>query len=51
MIKSSQTLAMEHCPQNIECNHSLGKVPDLVRGGERYQQNTVGLTSVHSFRP
>lgn len=33
----------------MECNHSLGKVPDLVRGVERYQQNAVGLTSMHSF--
>ncbi len=33
----------------MEGNNSLGKVPDLVRGVERYQQNAVGLTSMHSF--
>lgn len=33
----------------MECNHCLGKVPDLVYGVERYQQNAVGLTSMHSI--
>lgn len=33
----------------MELNQSLGTVPDLVRGVERYQQNAVGLTSMHSF--
>lgn len=31
----------------MECEYSLGKVPDLVRV-ERYQQNAVGLTSAHA---
>lgn len=34
---------------NIDFNDPLGKVPNLVCEVERYQQNAVGLTIIHSF--